>query len=66
MNSGVTVSKAVLTTTKFNLNVTRESIATRFNDIGLIEVVPANIRRFDYDPVPLAPLGLLIEPEMNF
>ena len=31
--------------------------------MGLIELVPANTTRYHYDPVTLAPLGLLIEPE---
>ena len=35
--------------------------ATRTNASGLIEVVNANLPRFDYDPVTLAPRGLLIE-----
>lgn len=35
--------------------------ATRTNSSGLIEVVNANLPRFDYDPVTLAPKGLLIE-----
>lgn len=39
----------------------RSSIATRVNSIGLIETVGNNVPRFDYDPVTLAPKGLLIE-----
>jgi hypothetical protein len=35
--------------------------ATRVNSSGLIETVNANLPRFDYDPVTLAPKGLLIE-----
>lgn len=35
--------------------------ATRVNASGLIENVPANTARFDYDPVTLAPKGLLVE-----
>ena len=35
--------------------------ATRVNSSGLIESVNANLPRFDYDPVTLAPKGLLIE-----
>jgi hypothetical protein len=35
--------------------------ATRTNSGGLIEIVNANLPRFDYDPVTLAPKGLLIE-----
>ena len=41
----------------------RDNISTRVNDLGLIEIVPANTTRYHYDPVNLAPLGLLIEPE---
>jgi hypothetical protein len=35
--------------------------ATRVNSSGLIEIVNANLPRFDYDPVTLAAKGLLIE-----
>jgi hypothetical protein len=35
--------------------------ATRINSSGFIEVVNANLPRFDYDPVTFAPKGLLIE-----
>jgi hypothetical protein len=35
--------------------------ATSVNSSGLIELVNANLPRFDYDPVTLAPKGLLIE-----
>lgn len=35
--------------------------ATRVNSSGLIETVNANLPRFDYDPVTLAPKGLLVE-----
>jgi hypothetical protein len=35
--------------------------ATRVNGSGLIEIVNANLPRFDYDPVTLAPKGLLVE-----
>lgn len=35
--------------------------ATRFNEYGQLELVPANVPRLDYDPVTLAPRGLLIE-----
>ena len=35
--------------------------ATRVNSSGLIESVNANLPRFDYDPITLAPKGLLIE-----
>lgn len=35
--------------------------ATRVNSSGLIETVNANLPRFDYDPMTLAPKGILIE-----
>ena len=35
--------------------------ATRVNSSGLIEIVDADLPRFDYDPATLAPKGLLIE-----
>ena len=37
------VSKVVLTLTKVPLNVVRDSIATRVNEQGVIEVVPPNM-----------------------
>ena len=37
--------------------------ATRTNSSGVIELVNANLPRFDYDPVTLAPKGLLIEEQ---
>lgn len=37
--------------------------ATRVNSSGLIEIVNANLPRFDYDPVTLAAKGLLIEEQ---
>ena len=44
------------------VTVTRAlNTATRVNSSGLIEVVNADLPRFDYDPVTLAPKGLLIE-----
>lgn len=39
----------------------RNSVATRTNQFGLLENVSANQPRLDYDPVTLAPRGLLIE-----
>lgn len=44
------------------VTVTRAlNTATRVNSSGLVEVVNANLPRFDYNPVTLAPRGLLIE-----
>ena len=37
--------------------------ATRVNSSGNIEIVAADVARFDYDPVTLAPRGLLIEEQ---
>ena len=42
---------------------TRSTTATRVNASGLIETVAINGPRFDYDPVTLAPKGLLIEEQ---
>lgn len=48
LDSRVTVTRALNT-------------ATRVNSSGLIELVNANLPRFDYDPTTLLPKGLLIE-----
>jgi hypothetical protein len=53
----------VLSISKIPLNIAKDSIATRVSDQGKIEVVPPSTPRFNYDPVTLQPLGLLIEPE---
>ena len=45
------------------INFTRSSEATRFGPTGLLERVPADQPRFDYDPVTLEAKGLLIEPQ---
>lgn len=42
---------------------TRSTTGTRINASGLIESVAIDGPRFDYDPVTLAPLGLLIEEQ---
>ncbi len=42
---------------------TRASNATRVNSSGLIELVAVNQPRFNYDPMTLAPKGLLIEEQ---
>ncbi len=57
VNPGASVSKDVLAITKVALNIARDSIATRVNELGLIEVVPPNTPRFTYDPATLAPQG---------
>ena len=44
------------------VTVTRAlNTATRINASGLVEIVNANLPRFDYNPTTLAPKGLLIE-----
>lgn len=43
------------------ISFARTTSATRVNEKGLIEVVPAGMPRFDYDPVTLECKGLLIE-----
>jgi len=45
------------------ITVTRSSIATRVNEAGLIETVPIDQARMDYDPIPLTQKGLLSEEE---
>ena len=45
------------------ITFTRASSATRVNSSGLIETVSSNVARIDYDPVTLAPKGLLIEEQ---
>ena len=45
------------------ITFTRSSAATRVNASGVIESVTANTPRFDYDPVTLAPRGLLAEEQ---
>ena len=48
LDSRVTITRALNT-------------ATRVNSSGYIEIINANLPRFDYSPVTFAPLGLLIE-----
>lgn len=43
------------------ITFTRNSIATYFDSTGIMRVTTANVPRFDYNPVTLQPLGLLIE-----
>ena len=43
------------------ISFTRSSIATRVTEADLIENVPADQARMDYDPITLAQKGLLIE-----
>ena len=41
----------------------RASTATRINSLGILETAAINAPRFDYDPITLAPMGLLIEEQ---
>ena len=41
----------------------RDTTATRFNELGLLELVEANEPRIDYDPVTGECLGLLVEEQ---
>jgi hypothetical protein len=63
VNFSSSVVKAVLYILKIPLNVARDIVAIRVNDVGMIESVPPNTPRFTYDAVTLEPLGLLIYPE---
>lgn len=45
------------------ITFTRATSGGRFNGAGLFEMVPVNGPRFDYDPLTLAPKGLLIESQ---
>lgn len=45
------------------ITFTRSSAAWRYNEFGILEQVPANQPRFDYDPVTLALRGLLVEEQ---
>ncbi|WAB91960.1 hypothetical protein OSS47_28245 [Pseudomonas citronellolis] len=45
------------------ITFTRSSAAWRFNASGVLEQVPANQPRFDYDPVTLELRGLLVEEQ---
>jgi len=45
------------------ITFTRGSIGTFVNKNGLIETAPANVPRFDYDPISGECRGLLIEEQ---
>lgn len=45
------------------ITFTRNSTATRVGTNGLLETVSQNIPRFDYDPITLSCIGLLIEEQ---
>ena len=47
------------------MSVDRNSTATLINEAGQLELVAPNTPRFNYDPVTLEPLGLLIEPAVT-
>jgi hypothetical protein len=45
------------------ITFTRASSATKYNSAGTLISVGSDVARFDYDPVTLAPKGLLIEEQ---
>lgn len=45
-----------------DMTVSRNGAATRINKDGLIESVPANVPRFNFDPITGEFLGVLVEP----
>lgn len=45
------------------ISFSRNTIATRFNALGVLETVSANQPRLDYNPITLEPMGLLIEEQ---
>ena len=45
------------------LSVTRASPATHFDATGTMQTVGNNVLRFDYNPITLQPLGVLIEDQ---
>jgi hypothetical protein len=47
------------------ITFTRASVATRVNEAKLIETVPVDHARMNYDPIALAQKGLLIEEEQT-
>ena len=53
------VTKVVLT---IPVTVNRNSTATRINEAGQLELVAPSTPRYNFDPVTLQPLGLLVEP----
>jgi hypothetical protein len=54
------VRKAILTIDSVPADL-RPTLATFVNSSSLVEISPVNNRRFDHDPITLAPKGLLIE-----
>jgi hypothetical protein len=65
VNPAASVSKVVLSISKIPHSIARDSTSTRVNELDRIETVPANTPRFNYYPINLAPLGLLIEQEVE-
>ena len=52
---------AMGTTLDSRVTYTRAGNASRINSAGAIEIVGSNVPRFDFDPVTLAPVGLIVE-----
>lgn len=48
------------------VTTSRSTVGYRFNDLGLLEEVPANTARFQYDHITRRPIGLLSEPVATF
>jgi hypothetical protein len=64
LGTGVEYSTmAALDAAKGGPTYARASVGTRFNSLGVLEDVAADVMRFDYDPLTLAPLGWLCEGE---
>jgi hypothetical protein len=47
------------------VTVDRNSTASRINEAGQLELVAPNTPRYNFDPVTLQPLGLLVEPAVT-
>ncbi len=59
--SSMNIQFAGASTLDPRITFTRASSGTHFDSTGLLVTASTDVARFDYDPVTLAPLGLLIE-----